>query len=232
MAAEEQDDEEQEDVLALIQTVDAPGSPRRDERAAGETEAETDMKPGSVEVGGGGSGGQTAGEIEPEGLEQIAGGTAEDERGETAETLWKDGPVWTVRSVEPEIDAAQRRVLVQRLGEAEAALGAAQTGGGGAAGTDRTAAGTGAEWAAMREPATGLAYAGMRQAVQAQAGLEGLYRQTAQAVRPAAPALPPEQAGRTARAQEPGGNPSLAVDELDRAVRRDSRRYDGGMSIF
>lgn len=66
----------------------------------------------------------------------------------------------------------------------------------------------------------------------AERGLEGLYRQTVQASRPAAQALPVEQAGRAVRAQEPGRTAALTVDELDRAVRRDSRRYDGGMTIF
>ena len=66
----------------------------------------------------------------------------------------------------------------------------------------------------------------------AERGLEGLYRRTAQASRPAAQSLPVEQAGRTLRAEEPGRAAALTVDELDRAVRRDSRRYDGGMSIF
>ena len=65
-----------------------------------------------------------------------------------------------------------------------------------------------------------------------QAGLKGLYRQSVQGLRSAAPALLPEQAGRTARAQEAVSAASLTMDELDRAVRRDSRRYDGGMSIF
>lgn len=63
-------------------------------------------------------------------------------------------------------------------------------------------------------------------------GLAGLYRRASEAARPAAPALPPERAGRTALEREPGSAASLAVDELDRAVRRDSRRYDGGMDIF
>ncbi|MDE7003943.1 MAG: hypothetical protein K2P08_05870, partial [Oscillospiraceae bacterium] len=64
-------------------------------------------------------------------------------------------------------------------------------------------------------------------------GLEGLYRRAAQAVRPAAAkALPVEQAGRTFRGEEPGRTAALTVEELDRAVRRDSRRYDGGMTIF
>ena len=65
-----------------------------------------------------------------------------------------------------------------------------------------------------------------------QAGLEGLYRQTVRGLRPAAPVLPQEQAGRTDRAREPGSAASLAVNELVRAVRRDSRRYDGGLSIY
>ena len=66
----------------------------------------------------------------------------------------------------------------------------------------------------------------------AERGLEVLYRRAAQAGRPAAQSLPVEQAGRTRYAEEPGRTAALTVDELDRAVRRDSRRYDGGMSIF
>lgn len=66
----------------------------------------------------------------------------------------------------------------------------------------------------------------------AERGLAELYRQTAQAARPA---LPPASGGgmaRTDRAGEPGRSAGFTVDELDRAVRRDSRRYDGGLSIF
>ena len=65
-------------------------------------------------------------------------------------------------------------------------------------------------------------------------GLEELYRQTARETLPPA-ALPAPQAGMTGlgpRAAEPGTAASLAVGELDRAVRRDSRRYDGGMTIY
>lgn len=40
------------------------------------------------------------------------------------------------------------------------------------------------------------------------------------------------QAAWTARMGEAETARQLTVDELDRAVRRDSRRYDGGMSIF
>lgn len=63
-------------------------------------------------------------------------------------------------------------------------------------------------------------------------GLEELYRQTAQAARPASLAAEAGQAARTARMGEAETDRQLTVDELDRAVRRDSRRYDGGMSIF
>lgn len=63
-------------------------------------------------------------------------------------------------------------------------------------------------------------------------GLERLYRDTARVARPAASALPVEQAGRPAGAEDPGRTAALTVDELDRAVRRDSRRYDGGMTLF
>ena len=63
-------------------------------------------------------------------------------------------------------------------------------------------------------------------------GLETLYRQTVRAGLPPVQALPVEQAGRTFRAEEPGRTAALTVDELDRAVRRDSRRYDGGMTLF
>lgn len=63
-------------------------------------------------------------------------------------------------------------------------------------------------------------------------GLEELYRQTAQAARPVSLAAEAGQAARTARMGEAETARQLTVDELDRAVRRDSRRYDGGMSIF
>lgn len=65
-----------------------------------------------------------------------------------------------------------------------------------------------------------------------ESGLEELYRQTAQAFHPVSQTVLVEQAGRTVRAEEPGRTAALTVDELDRAVRRDSRRYDGGMMIY
>ncbi len=62
-------------------------------------------------------------------------------------------------------------------------------------------------------------------------GLEELYRRTAQAARPVLQAAGGPE-GRTVRMDERDAPRQLTVDELDRAVRRDSRRYDGGMSIF
>lgn len=64
------------------------------------------------------------------------------------------------------------------------------------------------------------------------AALMELYRGAAEGARAPAPALAPERASRTVLERETGGAPGLTVEELDRAVRRDSRRYDGGMSIF
>ena len=66
------------------------------------------------------------------------------------------------------------------------------------------------------------------------AGLEELYRETVRETLPST-ALAVPQGGRgefASRGPEPGSAASLAVDELDRAVRRDSRRYDGEMSIY
>lgn len=82
------------------------------------------------------------------------------------------------------------------------------------------------------QAAVPAAEAGAGSIESAGAGLEELYRQTAQAVRPAMQGAPAGQTGRTRPAEEPGGTAALTVDELDRAVKRDSRRYDGGMSIF
>lgn len=63
-------------------------------------------------------------------------------------------------------------------------------------------------------------------------GLEKLYRQAVQAARPAPQVLSAPQPGQGVRLGEPETPRQLTVDELDRAVRRDSRRYDGGLEIF
>lgn len=61
-------------------------------------------------------------------------------------------------------------------------------------------------------------------------GLEGLYRRaTETALAPAAvPAAPTGQS--VLREEAPAAG--LTAEELDRAVRRDSRRYDGAMNIY
>ena len=153
----------------------------------------------------------TTGEIAPERSEPIAG------------ELWKDGPVWTVRGAGPEADEARRMAAVERTARTEEVLQPPRDGDPVWVGLERAA----------RGGAAGLTLEGVgRSTGLEQTGLKGLYRQTVRGLQPAAPALPPEQSGRTARAQESGSAASLAVDELDRAVRRDSRRYDGGMNIY
>lgn len=122
-------------------------------------------------------------------------------------------------------DGPREDALEQTAGAAGAVLGLARVGRMDPGGSG---AGDGPGRAAV-EGAQGLPTAGTGRDTP---GLERLYRQAVQAVRPGAPALPPEGAVRTIRAQEPEGAAASAVDELDRAVRRDSRRYDGGMSIF
>ena len=172
------------------------------------------------------SGGRTVGEIVLERPGLIAGETAA-EQAQAHRELWKDGPVWTVRGGPPEIDGVLRAAQTGRTARPEEAAQQPR---------DGNLVWAGPEWTAHTgTTGTALEVAGRSGAVRAgmeQAGLKGLYRQTVRGLRPAAPALPPEQAGGTARAQEPGSAASLAVDELDRAVRRDSRRYDGGMSIY
>ena len=66
----------------------------------------------------------------------------------------------------------------------------------------------------------------------AERGLEGLYRQAVRAARPAAQAPAAPRQGQAVRLGEPETPRQLTVDELDRAARRDSRRYDGGLDIF
>ena len=143
------------------------------------------------------------------------------ERTRVKRELWKDGLVWTVRSAQPEMDEVYRAATAGRTAQTQETPPP----------QDGDLIWSGLQWTAQGA-APGLAPDGAGRSGPRQTGLEGLYRQTVQGLRPAAPALPPEQAGRTARAQEPGSAASLAVDELDRAVRRDSRRYDGGMSIY
>ena len=133
---------------------------------------------------------------------------AANRRSVTAGELREDGPVWTVSGGPRSMDEAQRAASAGRTAQTEEIL------------------------PLPRDSGLNLTPEGAERFGTGQAGLEGLYRQTVRGLRPAAPALPPEQAERTTRDQEPENAASLTVDELDRAVRRDSRRYDGGMSIY
>ena len=271
----EEDEEKQEDVLALPVTEEAvPAFPRRDEGEVGEVGTDDNRsggraaeeivseRPGLVageggtrgrsgeraakkrgavarsgrtagetalersgliagEIRGDRSGGRTAGEILLE-RPGVMTGETETESAQAVEGFWKAGPVWTVRSVEPETDGTRRTESVGRTVRVEEVLPQTRVGDSALTGLERAA----------RDGAAGLSPDGAGRSGTARAGLEGLYRQTVGGLRPAASALPPVQAGRTARAQEPVGAAPLDVDELDRAVRRDSRRYDGGMNIY
>ena len=138
---------------------------------------------------------------------------------------WPDGPVWRLDTGAAErAEAAWRRASAERLDHGEelaaqelrlAAEGAAE------AVTERLSMEKGGELARTVRRET-------------HSGLEGLYRQTVQAVRPTAQAPAPgaEHTARAVRVEEPGHPAALTADELDRAMRRDSRRYDGGMTIF
>lgn len=63
------------------------------------------------------------------------------------------------------------------------------------------------------------------------AGLRMLYRRAGEAVRPLTVPAAHRDGGGVVR-EEPAPAAGLTAQELDRAVRRDSRRYDGGMSIY
>ena len=161
---------------------------------------------------------------------------AEDEV-EPAEAPDGDGPDWTdgPEGLPGETDWAQVRAdgpegavwseeLDPETGRtvwtlARAGLGR-ETGGAWDAGTEADrAAGPG------RRPEAGTAGSAL-------AGLAELYRGAAAEGRAPAPAAVPEGGRRTVLERTAEGAPGLTVEELDRAVRRDSRRYDGGMSIF
>ena len=161
---------------------------------------------------------------------------AEDEA-EPAEAPGGDGPDWTdgPEGLPGETDWAQVRadgpegaVLSEELDPetgrtvwtlARAGLGR-ETDGAWDAGTEADgAAGPG------RRPEAGTAGSAL-------AGLAELYRGAASEGRAPAPAAVPEGGRRTVLERTAEGAPGLTVEELDRAVRRDSRRYDGGMSIF
>lgn len=170
----------------------------------------------------------------------------EEERENGLEIQWAKGAARPAPEEEPEPEPeepeAPRGRSALDLRPARTARGIdAAAGDGGAAERrtlaeelDRTAADPppAAEAAGRRKAADGAGDSLEVFRREAGSGLEELYRRTARAVSPAASALPVEQAGRVHPSEEPGRAAALAVDELDRAVRRDSRRYDGGMCIY
>ena len=229
---ETEDDEDREDV-PVLETAALPASPRGDGEKDGDgtEEAVENLELPPVELGERG-GGRFAGEIAAERPGQDAGPGEPGMAGDAADSLWKPGPVWTVRRDAAEMESLSESAPRGRTAEApqmarDAGTALAEDG----EWAVPAAALAGVEWAARARPVLpGPGDAGG--AAPERAGLDGLYRQTVRAVWPAAPALPQEAAGRAVRAREPEGGLAAAVDELDRAVRRDSRRYDGGMSIF
>lgn len=151
--------------------------------------------------------------------ERFAAAAAERDAASPVEER-RDGPEWTAQAALPSAEAVWRRQSTDQTDETAAEFA-------------RTAVEGAAEAARERlspEQGGALARAVRR---EAGSGLEGLYRQAVQASRPAAPqAAGAGQGGRTLYAVEPERTAGLTVDELDRAVRRDSWRYDGGMTIF
>ena len=166
--------------------------------------------PEEGEAAGAGADGRAPGEAVRDAAEiPAADGQRTEEALDGALARMADGgPVWEAEA------AAQRREMAEVLGQAAETVESVRT---------EAAAGRIAGYEAGAEAAAGQ---------KAAAGLERLYRQTVRAAAPPAPALPAVGAARTIGVEEPGSAASLAVDELDRAVRRDSRRYDGGLSIF
>ena len=66
-----------------------------------------------------------------------------------------------------------------------------------------------------------------------QAGLELLYRAAARAAEPVFEApMADRSADRTLPEPVLSQPARMSLEELDRAMRRDSRRYDGGMTIY
>lgn len=243
---EEEDEEEREDALDLTgRTASAAVSLEEDDgeaAAAGDGGAERwddPAEPGggetkrSADDAAGGDGGVPARALKRSASEMAdmngavseeeperSDGEAADEGDSAFEEELGDGLVWRL-----DIGAAQRAEAAWRRALADRPDGAA------AEALRMTAEGT-MGTAVERLSVERGEELGRVVRHEPEIGLEGLYRQTVRAVRPAPQVLPVEQAGRTARAEEPGRTAALTVDELDRAVRRDSRRYDGGMTIF
>lgn len=225
-----------EELLELLTDEDEREEEEREEEEREEEEGEDVPAPIDTAVLGPGAPGTDGGEAVPSATSgdelwdapadpaaetgRFAAKAAEDGAVSSAEDR-RDGPEWRLEAgAVPSAEAAWRRKVAEWTDEANAQ--SVRTAAEGAAGAVREQLG-----AARGETAARVA------GRERPDGLEGLYRQTVQASRPAAPqSVSVERSGRTLRMEEPGWSGGLTVDELDRAVRRDSRRYDGGMTIY
>ena len=138
-----------------------------------------------------------------------------DEAGELELGADLDGPAWALSGSAEVLSGAGRK------GATEGYDGTVWTGG--------TAAEIPVGWAATGIEGAKVLAELDKAARSAVGGVKWLYRQTAAAEWPTAPGLTMQT---VRQAEREIGPAALTLEELDRAVRRDSRRYDGEMSIF
>ena len=81
---------------------------------------------------------------------------------------------------------------------------------------------------AVQRLATGMALPGQRQSAEALSAMGQVYRRAVEAVSPAAMTASARQ---WPTAENTADEP-LTAEDFDRLICRDSRRYDGGMSIY
>lgn len=203
---EEDDEDEREDALAVTEVPAAPAPRIETEKDGGEERASAEGEDGEIPPEAGVLNAAAPPLKRQKEVPGADGGMAEDGSAE------KDGAASWLDGLTEAVMGANGSVALRRPGAGD--VEPAELGG--------------------RSKPSGAARADavMDSLTSEERGLEGLYRQTVQAGRAPTQAAPVEQAGRTMRAEEPGRTAALTVDELDRAVRRDSRRYDGGMTLF
>ncbi len=203
---DEDDDGEREDALAMAAGAAVPAASAAEIKTEKMTKISAGQRTSALEEDSGAP--AEAGESWAQRQDEAPGADGGGEGGaaENGVELWTDGLAAAAMG-------ADGFVALRRPGAGDAALEEL----GGRPGQADTAAEADAAAGCMRS---------------AEQGLEGLYRQAVQAGHPAVQGLPAQQAERSARAEEPGRTAALTVEELDRAVRRDSWRYDGGMTIY
>lgn len=209
-----QDEERPEGLLDWLTVRPAPGLAANTGRAGGGAQ-----EPAGRLSGGQGGVEQPAGE-QPAG-ERPGGGQAAGARDGAGENAGAQARTW---AGEDRPSARDRRTLQEPAAPAQAADWTIETARrrSGQVASGQEEAGPGASGAAEERGAA--SYRAQDQ------GALGLYRRLLQAGRAAQAARPTGQT--TVAEQTTTGAPSLTVDELDRAVRRDSRRYDAGMELY